>query len=139
MPAPRTAPQSSAAPTPAHAPEATPPEHPDHTATDVVRWAVFSCVLVPVVLVWFGTSLAGAAGTALGLAAVTGVCRILLRQSERGATRTTRATRRARTSRTPRPTRPVAEDHTPHRARHGRSASGARGGGRNSGPSTPVG
>ncbi|WRZ41601.1 hypothetical protein OG915_28315 [Streptomyces sp. NBC_00151] len=53
--------------------------------SDVVRWAAFSCVLVPAVLLWYGSSLAGAAGTALGLAAVTGVCVILLRQSERGA------------------------------------------------------
>ncbi|MFF4402191.1 hypothetical protein [Streptomyces sp. NPDC001480] len=59
------------------------------TAGDVVRWAVFSCVLVPVVLLWYGTSLAGATGTALGLAAVTGVCRILLRRSERCAARPT--------------------------------------------------
>ncbi|MET8943972.1 hypothetical protein ABZX30_10350 [Streptomyces sp. NPDC004542] len=59
------------------------------TAGDVVRWAAFSCVLVPVVLLWYGTSLAGAAGTALGLAAVTGACRILLRRSERGADRRT--------------------------------------------------
>ncbi|MEU5597368.1 hypothetical protein [Streptomyces sp. NPDC020298] len=59
------------------------------TAGDVVRWAAFSCVLVPVVLLWYGTSLAGAAGTALGLAAVTGVCRILLRRSERCAARPT--------------------------------------------------
>ncbi|MGW2639210.1 hypothetical protein [Streptomyces sp. NPDC001348] len=56
-------------------------------AGDVVRWAAFSCVLVPVVLLWYGTSLAGAAGTALGLAAVTGVCRVLLRRSERCAVR----------------------------------------------------
>lgn len=60
------------------------------TAGDVVRWAAFSCVLVPVVLLWYGTSLAGAAGTALGLAAVTGVCRILLRRSERCAVRSAR-------------------------------------------------
>ncbi|MEU5308321.1 hypothetical protein [Streptomyces sp. NPDC021562] len=53
-------------------------------AGDVVRWAVFSCVLVPVVLLWYGTSPAGAAGTALGLAAVTAACRYLLRRSERG-------------------------------------------------------
>ncbi|MFD6551315.1 hypothetical protein [Streptomyces sp. NPDC058398] len=53
--------------------------------SDVVRWAAFSCVLVPAVLLWYGGSLAGAAGTALGLAAVTGACVILLRQSERGA------------------------------------------------------
>lgn len=103
------------------------PDRPD-TATDVVRWAAFSCVLVPVVLVWYGTSLAGAAGAALGLAAVTAACRILLRQSERVA------------ARTPGPARPhpMAEDHTPHRGRHGRSPSGAHRGGRHSGPSTPV-
>src|SRR3954467_10259842 len=59
----------------------------EDSSTDVVRWAAFSCVLVPVVLVCYGTSLAGAAGTALGLAAVTAVWRILLRQSERGAAR----------------------------------------------------
>ncbi|GAA3105483.1 hypothetical protein [Streptomyces echinatus] len=57
------------------------------TASDVIRWAVFSCVLVPVVLVWYGTSLAGATGTALGLAAVTALCRLLLRRSERCAGR----------------------------------------------------
>ncbi|MFC0053709.1 hypothetical protein [Streptomyces actinomycinicus] len=55
------------------------------TVSDVIRWAAFSCVLVPVVLVWYGTSLAGAAGAALGLAAVTAACRVLLRRSERGA------------------------------------------------------
>ncbi|MFJ8669111.1 hypothetical protein [Streptomyces sp. NPDC093600] len=54
------------------------------TAGDVVRWAVFCCVLVPVVLVVYGTSLAGAAGAALGLLAVTAACRVLLRRSERG-------------------------------------------------------
>ncbi|MFJ3770317.1 hypothetical protein ACIPX0_01320 [Streptomyces sp. NPDC090075] len=64
-----------------------PEPHPaPDAAGDVVRWAAFSCVLVPVVLLWYGTSLAGAAGTAFGLAAVTAVCRFLLRRSERGAT-----------------------------------------------------
>ncbi|MCX5557924.1 hypothetical protein [Streptomyces sp. NBC_00038] len=82
------------------------PPVPD-TASDVVRWAAFSCVLVPVVLVWYGTSLAGAAGTALGLAAVTAACRVLLRQSERGAARL------------------LAEERAPARGRHG--ASGAQG------------
>ncbi|MEU0403264.1 hypothetical protein ABZ318_24135 [Streptomyces sp. NPDC006197] len=53
-------------------------------AGDVVRWAVFCCVLVPVVLVVYGTSLGGAAGTALGLVSVTAACRLLLRRSERG-------------------------------------------------------
>ncbi|MEU5524119.1 hypothetical protein ABZ759_26545 [Streptomyces sp. NPDC047860] len=55
--------------------------------TDVVRWAAFSCLLVPVVLVWCGSSLAGAAGVAFGLAAVTGVCRLLMRRSQRRAAR----------------------------------------------------
>ncbi|MCW1094188.1 hypothetical protein OJ963_09350 [Streptomyces sp. RS2] len=55
--------------------------------TDLVRWAAFSCFLVPVALLWYGASFAGAAGTALGLAAVTGVCRLLLRRSERAAAR----------------------------------------------------
>ncbi|MEU6536563.1 hypothetical protein [Streptomyces sp. NPDC047000] len=80
--------------------------------TDVVRWAAFSCVLVPVALLWYGTSLAGTAGTAFGLAAVTAVCRLLLRRSER------RSERRAG---------PRAQ---------GRD--GARGGGRHTGGSTPV-
>ncbi|WP_411110186.1 hypothetical protein [Streptomyces sp. c-19] len=53
-------------------------------AGDVVRWAVFCCVLVPVVLVVYGTSLGGAAGTALGLVSVTAACRVLLRRSEQG-------------------------------------------------------
>ncbi|WP_234104444.1 hypothetical protein, partial [Streptomyces venezuelae] len=53
-------------------------------AGDVVRWAAFCCVLVPVVLVVYGASLGGAAGTALGLVSVTAACRVLLRRSERG-------------------------------------------------------
>ncbi|MFI1656215.1 hypothetical protein ACH4ZU_15090 [Streptomyces sp. NPDC020472] len=53
-------------------------------AGDVVRWAAFCCALVPVVLVVYGTSLGGAAGTALGLVSVTAACRLLLRRSERG-------------------------------------------------------
>ncbi|MGV9343951.1 hypothetical protein ACWDSD_03920 [Streptomyces spiralis] len=87
---------------------------------DVVRWGVFSCVLVPVVLVWYGTSPAGATGTALGLAAVTGVCRVLLRQSERGAARLR------------------AEERVPHRGRHQRTGTGAHRGGRHPGGTTPV-
>ncbi|WP_405614229.1 hypothetical protein [Streptomyces sp. NBC_00076] len=102
------------------------------SATDVVRWAAFSCVLVPVVLLWYGSSLAGAAGTALGLAAVTAVCRILLRQSERGAARM-RAEERAR--------RGAHHGRSPARphGRHHRAATGARRGGRHSGGNTPVG
>ncbi|WP_210591223.1 hypothetical protein [Streptomyces sp. GESEQ-35] len=94
--------------------------HSQDTATDVVRWAAFSCVLVPVVLLVYGTSLAGATGTALGLAAVTGVCRVLLRHSERGAARL------------------LADEPAPHRGRHHRSGTGAHRGGRHAGGNTPV-
>ncbi|WP_105974382.1 hypothetical protein [Streptomyces geranii] len=90
------------------------------SSSDLVRWAAFSCVLVPVVLVLYGTSLGGAAGTALGLAAVTGVCRVLLRQSERCAART------------------PAEENTAHRARHSRTHSATPRGGRHSGGPSPV-
>lgn len=90
------------------------------STTDLVRWAVFSCALVPVVLLWYGSSLTGAAGTALGLAAVTSVCRILLRQSERGAAQL------------------LAEQRTPHPGRPHRSPAGAHRGGRHSGGNTPV-
>ncbi|MFE9834940.1 hypothetical protein ACFYP4_07295 [Streptomyces sp. NPDC005551] len=96
MPGPETASQSAGPRPPA------PP--PQDTAGDVVRWAAFSCVLVPVVLVLYGTSLAGAAGTALGLGAVTAVCRMLLRESERGAAR------------------PRSAERFPHRGRHGGEA-----------------
>ncbi|MCX4693234.1 hypothetical protein [Streptomyces sp. NBC_01408] len=55
----------------------------DDPAGDVVRWAVFSCLLVPVVLVVYGTSFGGAAVATLGLFAVTAACRVLLRHSEK--------------------------------------------------------
>ncbi|MEE1832427.1 hypothetical protein [Streptomyces sp. SP17KL33] len=100
----------------------------------MVRWAAFSCVLVPVVLVWYGTSLAGATGAALGLAAVTGVCRVLLRQSEREVARAASGARTVRTT----AARSMAEDRASARGRRGRPVSGAHGGGRNSGTSTPV-
>ncbi|MBC9717007.1 hypothetical protein H9Y04_31180 [Streptomyces sp. TRM66268-LWL] len=86
-----------------------------HSVEDVVRWAAFSCLLVPVVLVAYGTSLAGAAVAALGLAVVTGVCRALLHRSERGTARL------------------CAERHVVVRARHGRPGAGARRGGRHGG------
>ncbi|MFE9441055.1 hypothetical protein ACFYO2_19055 [Streptomyces sp. NPDC006602] len=97
------------------------PQPPTQDSATVVRWAAFSCVLVPVVLLWYGSSLAGAAGTALSLAAVTAACRILLRQSELGAARL------------------LDEESAPHRGRHHRPESGARGGGHHSGGNTPVG
>ncbi|WP_435185786.1 hypothetical protein [Streptomyces sp. bgisy126] len=99
MPVPPTAARSSAVPTPtlaaprAHRRTDAPPtpagaeekrDRGEQGAGDVVRWAAFCCVLVPVVLVVYGTSLAGAAGTALGLVSVTAACRVLLRRSERG-------------------------------------------------------
>ncbi len=88
--------------------------------TDLVRWAAFSVVLVPVVLLYYGTSFAGAAGTALGLAAVTGVCRLLLRRSERVAGRPSGTHRAA-----------------PGGRRH-RAGPPARRGGRHTGKNTPV-
>ncbi|MCX4762351.1 hypothetical protein OG562_15465 [Streptomyces sp. NBC_01275] len=96
----------------------------DDRATDLIRWAAFSCVLVPVVLLWYGASLAGAAGTALGLAAVTAVCRLLLRRSERYAARL------------------LAEEEPPHphhRGRRQRSGTGSHRGARHSGGNSPVG
>ena len=96
----------------------------EDSATNVVRWAAFSCVLVPVVLLWYGTSFAGATGTALGLAAVTAVCRLLLRQSERGAARI----KAGEAGPSPR-----------RRGRHHRTGTGAHRGGRHTGGNTPVG
>ncbi|WP_406182970.1 hypothetical protein [Streptomyces sp. NBC_01006] len=55
----------------------------DDPAGDVVRWAAFSCLLVPVVLVVYGTSFGGVAVATLGLVAVTAVCRAMLRYSEK--------------------------------------------------------
>lgn len=102
-------------------PRTAPPQRPaPDTASDVVRWAAFSCVLVPVVLVWYGTSPAGAISTALGLATITWVCRLLLRESERHAARL------------------AAEERAPHRGRHSRTGTGAHRGGRHSGGNTPV-
>ncbi|MFJ6485692.1 hypothetical protein ACIQK6_37015 [Streptomyces sp. NPDC091682] len=83
----------------------------DDPAGDVVRWAAFSCLLVPVVLVVYGTSFGGAAVATLGLLAVTAVCRVLLRHSEEN--------RRAAA-------RGPAEGHLPpaHRGRHSRAGGG---------------
>ncbi|MFJ3336755.1 hypothetical protein [Streptomyces sp. NPDC086766] len=110
MSGPRTVPERRPSPPPA-----------TDTARDVVRWAAFSCALVPVVLLWFGTSPAGATGTAFGLAAVTAVCRVLLRRSERGAARL------------------LAEERAPHRGRRPRTGAGTHRRGRRPGGSAPVG
>ncbi|MFI9549451.1 hypothetical protein ACIHAR_36940 [Streptomyces sp. NPDC052016] len=122
----------------------------DDRTTDLIRWAAFSCVLVPVVLLWYGSSLAGAAGTALGLAAVTAACRLLLRRSERYAARTPaerrkqQQTRESQESRAPQraqapygPGSPAPR--TPRRGRRQRTGTGSHRGGRHSGGSTPVG
>ncbi|MEU3343619.1 hypothetical protein ABZ723_01175 [Streptomyces sp. NPDC006700] len=91
------------------------------TAGEVVRWAAFSSALVPLVLLWYGTSFAGAAGIGLGLAAATGACRVLLRRSEREAARLR------------------AEEHVPHRGRPHGTERGAHRGGRHPGGTAPVG
>ncbi|MFI6011336.1 hypothetical protein ACIBAG_21370 [Streptomyces sp. NPDC051243] len=108
------------------------PRIPSEDSATLVRWAVFSCALVPVVLLWYGTSLAGATGTALGLAAVTAVCRVLLRESERGAARMRDDAARLRDEERngPSPSR---------RGRHHRTGTGAHRGGRHTGGNTPVG
>lgn len=94
--------------------------HPD--APLPARWAAFSCVLVPpLVLVWYSSSGAGAAGAALGLAAITTACRLLLRQSERGAAQL------------------HSEQCRAHRGRHGGSGPVARDGERRTERDTPVG
>ncbi|KUN82319.1 hypothetical protein [Streptomyces griseoruber] len=106
----------------------------ERTTTELIRWAAFSCVLVPMVLLWYGSSLAGAAGTALGLAAVTAVCRLLLRQSERGATRLLAEEEDAEDA--------GAGEHAPqahHRGRHQRTGTGSHRGGRHSGGNSPAG
>ncbi|MFD4571367.1 hypothetical protein ACFWNK_21670 [Streptomyces sp. NPDC058417] len=98
----------------------------DDRTTDLIRWAAFTCLLVPVVLLWYGSSLAGATGTALGLAAVTATCRLLLRRSERCAAR----------SAVEHPAPHTAQ--APHRGRSRHGGTGCHRGGRHSGGTTPV-
>ncbi|MFI2072776.1 hypothetical protein [Streptomyces triculaminicus] len=83
--------------------------------SDVVRWAAFSCVLVPVVLLMCGQSFGGAAGTAAGLVALTSACHALLRQSARTAARVS------------------SEQPIPHRGRRGRTGGGSHRGARHPG------
>ncbi|MFF8189475.1 hypothetical protein ACF05L_01000 [Streptomyces bobili] len=99
----------------------------DDRTTELIRWAAFSCVLVPVVLLWYGTSLAGTAGTAVGLAAVTAVCRLLLRRSEQCAARLLDAET------------PPHVPHVPHGGHRQRTGTGSHRGGRHHDRSTPVG
>jgi hypothetical protein len=81
-------------------------------AGEVIRWAAFSCAVVPVVLLMCGLPLNGAVGATAGLAAVTAASRALLRHSERAAVRL------------------GAGGVSPHRGRHGRTGIGAHRGGR---------
>jgi hypothetical protein len=86
------------------------------------RWAAFSCLLVPpLVLVLYGSSAAGTAGAVLGLAAITVACRMLLRQSERGAAQL------------------HSEQCSAHRGRHGGSGPDTQDGERPAEWDTPVG
>ncbi|MBT2449502.1 hypothetical protein J7F03_20900 [Streptomyces sp. ISL-43] len=96
----------------------------DDPAGDVVRWAAFSCLLVPVVLVVYGTSFGGAAVATLGLAAVTAACRVLLRHSEREERNAARV---------------LVEDRPApaHRGRHSRAGSSAHRGCHGSGGMSP--
>ncbi|MEU6220048.1 hypothetical protein ABZ845_21395 [Streptomyces sp. NPDC047022] len=99
----------------------TPKSHPSSdTASDVIRWAAFCCVLVPVVLVWYGISPAAAISAGLGLTTVTTACRALLRHSEREAARL------------------KAEESDPPRGAHDEAWTGARRGGCHTGGNTPV-
>jgi len=112
-------------PSPRLRPENRPENRPgDDRTTGLIRWAAFTCVLVPVVLLWYGTSLAGTAGTALGLAAVTAVCRLLLRRSERHPARLLTGEQPSQTH---------------HRGRRQRTGTGSHRGGRHSGGNSPVG
>ncbi|WP_433547590.1 hypothetical protein ACQPZG_22825 [Streptomyces sp. CA-294286] len=88
------------------------------SAGDVVRWAAFSCLLVPGVLIGYGGSPGSAAVAAAGLAAVTVVCRLLLRRSERAAARDL----------------PEELQGGVHRGRHSRTGSGTHRGGRRADP-----
>ncbi|WP_244258256.1 hypothetical protein [Streptomyces sp. Tu 2975] len=117
--APPSGPVPSAAPTPSRR------DHPAGSASpagDVVRWGAFSCLLVPVVLVVYGTSVGGAAAAALGLAAVTAACRVLLRHSERTAARCR-----------------AAADARPAGGRHSGTVPGARRGARHGSRGAPGG
>ncbi|WP_413809328.1 hypothetical protein [Streptomyces sp. OE57] len=80
--------------------------------SEVIRWAAFSCAVVPVVLLMCGLPFGAALGAAAGLAAVTAASRALLRHSERTAARL------------------GTDGVSPHRGRHGRTGIGAHRGGR---------
>ncbi|QKV97835.1 hypothetical protein HUT19_26385 [Streptomyces sp. NA02950] len=82
------------------------------TVNEVIRWASFSCAVVPLVLLMCGLPFGAALAAAAGLAAVTAASRALLRHYERVAARLD------------------ADAVSPHRGRHGRTGIGAHRGGR---------
>lgn len=96
-------------PSPARAPVQAPASD---AVSEVIRWAGFSCAVVPVVLLLCGLPFGAALGAAAGLAAVTAASHALLRHSERTAARLD------------------ADGVSPHRGRHGRTGIGAHRGGR---------
>lgn len=100
----------------------------DDPAGDVVRWAAFSCLLVPVVLVVYGTSFGGAAVATLGLVAVTAACRVLLRHSEKNERAAARVLAKGR---------PHTGAPRVHRGRHARSGAGSHRGCRGPGGTPP--
>ncbi|MEV0091718.1 hypothetical protein [Streptomyces sp. NPDC050738] len=121
VPAPSSGRRRAPGPPPPATPPAAPPAPLSDSGSEVVRWAAFSCVLVPVVLVVYGTGFTPALLAALGLAAVTVSVRLLLLRSERTAAQI------------------AAEQSAPHRGRHGRTGSGAHRGGRHAGEHAPEG
>ncbi|MGW5348261.1 hypothetical protein [Streptomyces sp. NPDC004050] len=106
------------APAPVHPSVQSGRHSPDDPTGDVVRWAAFSCLLVPVVLVVYGGTFGGAAVATLGLVAVTAVCRVMLRWSEQGSRGAVAALTKGRT--------PASD----RRRRHSRGGGGTHGGGR---------
>ncbi|MFI0778386.1 hypothetical protein [Streptomyces sp. NPDC021212] len=81
---------------------------------EVIRWSAFGCAVVPAVLLLCGSPPSGAAGAAVGLAAVTAASHSLLRYYERAIARL------------------GGGAASPHRGRHGRTGIGTHRGGRRS-------
>lgn len=121
---PARSPLHASLPAPVHSSVHPAGRHQDDPAGDVVRWAAFSCLLVPVVLVVYGTSFGGAAVATLGLLAVTAACRVLLRHAEKTGRTAARVPAAERLPSTP-------------RGRHSRGGAGNRRGCHGSGPKSP--
>ncbi|MGW8884426.1 hypothetical protein [Streptomyces sp. NPDC055749] len=81
--APPAAPTDPTAGTPRAEPAGSP------ASPDAVRWGLFWCLLVPAAFAVYGTRAGSATLLAIGLAAVTAACRLLLCRSEHGTARET--------------------------------------------------